>query len=440
MVVQYLISSCIFQKMALKKFRLFLTGDIFKEPVLAAQLTGMFPLSLTRSPEPDRLLHLTFSWKGCGTIAIIFRVLLLFLLLGWRIYDRKGVLLEACFGQWSNTAALSQNVTNSIITIADFTWVVVLLHQRKHLDRFFTEVVAFVRGFPEISNDVKEFDLAAQERISKKHSHLKCTTGMLWTLFLLAYCGSLITYIPRVGKAFEGDSTVWVKVIVVAFALLHFMISSQFRLLSFFLPTTFMVKFQVAYALLRNRAESLNRKEGISIHEVEEDIDWIQQQYDHIIKLLKEFHCLFDFQLIVGILTILLTMLDSTFQVLLVVMRTAKGSLEFTWYQILSLMPLQISLVVTFYQLCDAATAMTEEAMLCVLSFRNCPGLDNFPIGLKEKILLFYVQRIAKPPVVSPGNMYTLGRHLFPTVRADIIYKTLLLHFLQCIHFLVDDI
>lgn len=109
--------------------------------------------------------------------------------------------------------------------------------------------------------------------------------------------------------------------------------------------------------------------------------------------------------MVVGVLAILLVMLSTAFQLIIIAMATFKGISQVTQFQLLPLTSLGVTVVITFYHLCNAATAMTREVKECVLQFRQHPNIDQLPAYLKEKVLLF-IEKISKPPRVTRKSVH----------------------------------
>lgn len=393
-------------------------GDLFRLPLLAAQLPGMFPLTLIKDAKRQRF-RVIFSWTGAGTILLLLRWCII---ISATIYHWNPQEVEAALSGWTKMASFSELFQNSFVTFADMIWALMVFLKRREINWFFISVVAsIVEGW--LGSRDEEEKIEIKEMILRKYRKLRFIVTVVISLSCVTVatnCLDLVTlFRGHPEKRSVASAIMWV---------LDGLFGTHLRLLSFYLPAAFMFAFQIAYATLKAKILKLAKKQEMRItdgvdnvmqNDLEDQIriSQILAFYDKMDKLLKEFHVIFNFQLTIGMLSMMFTILDAMFKVVIIVMDLVKGSGGFNAYQLVTFMPLLISLLITVYVLCNAATAMTREAKDCVFAFRRCPDLDSLPVEVKESILMFFVQRVTNPPKVSPFNLYTLGRHLFPTVR-----------------------
>lgn len=434
-----------------KMDKILFRGEIFRLPVLAAQVTGLFPLSLLEPKKPRRSLRLGFSWTGLGTLFFVCRVISH--INSYVVFFWEGRQLKRLFQEWGRTAAASHFIVTSLVVNLDLFWALLLFWRRHQLDLFFNSLIGLIGEIWERSQG-SEDESKVRQLISGKYLELRRIILIVSFLAWLAFLMALGNYVPRVHEMLVGWEIHWAFLSLVVM-LFQSIVTNQVRLLSFFLLTAFMFTFQTAYAILKGKIDHSTRTrlegqgesgppqenfpwhtsttkvettriteaavaEGLAtnVSPVEANIAWILRSFDRVEAMLKEFHSIFGYQLVIGILAILLITLICTFQVLIMCMDIVKGSGRFRLMQLASISPMLLSLLLTMYLLCDAATAMTQEAKDCVFAFRNCPDFDDLPNHVKETVLLFFIQGITKPPQVSPGKLYSLGRHLFPTVRS----------------------
>lgn len=178
-----------------------------------------------------------------------------------------------------------------------------------------------------------------------------------------------------------------------------------FRLISFFLAITLLFMLEMGFTLLMIYVEMCQSANHVA---------FILESFTKLEKLLEEFHYLFNFQLITGTFTILLLLLATGFNEVVFTMQLSS--------QILNLIPLLatgpwlLSVLFTLHFLCKLASRVTNKAKECIWAFRVCPCIALLPRDIKENLIMFYIEKNARPPVVSPGNFFQMGRHMIPTV------------------------
>ncbi|CAL8118110.1 unnamed protein product [Orchesella dallaii] len=143
---------------------------------------------------------------------------------------------------------------------------------------------------------------------------------------------------------------------------------------------------------------------------------WIIENYNEIEIFLKEFHQLFGLQLYNMCIAFLFPVLNTGFEFIKVFRSEELGSWELA--AVIGGTPHLISVTIPFFLLCDASTAMSNEALTCVTNFRGdiSPLLSETDTELKDQIFMFYSSTLANPPRIRPGNFFSLGRHILPTV------------------------
>lgn len=377
----------------------FFRGSFLKLPILAAQLAGTFPLSISNVND-GRFVRLAISWKSIGLLTAIMRAICFFHVM--TLFIEKADAISQVLGDWSSTLVFAEFLTHGIVVFGDFTVAVMLIFRRQRVNQFLTELGKTVTGLWNQSKGLRDHELS--KTFVGQYRFMKWAFGWVIVMAITNTIGTYIICIPKVAVTYPD----WVSGPVdIGIFLGYYELTMHFRLLSFFPVVAFIYVFYTSFGALRANVE----------HVTNQDVNWIIDCFGRLEKLLKEFHSLFGFQLIIGVLTILSSVLSVSFQGLILIMNFSKrGSNPEGSLIHMSIIPWATSLSLVFYILCDIATRMTTAAKGCVWAFREWPDVDELRDDDKQRLILFYIEGCTRPPKVSPGNLFTLGRHLFPSV------------------------
>lgn len=363
----------------------FWRGSFPKLSVLAAQLSGTFPLSLD---ENSSGYFCSFSWLNFGMLAMTFRTLLATFYFCTSMID----MAESLLAEWSKTMILFEMVTHIVITVCDIcTGILWIVNKNKYntlllsLHNFFTDMRQSSSGNQQTNI------LQIQKAFLLKYRVLK------WSIYGIIF------------SAFQGLVLIWMNTLNVRGPLTldtaiqdtFYTFTLNFRLLGFFPVISLIFMFQFGFALLK-------------CHVLESPVAVVVKNFTKLEQLLADFHTLFAFQLASGMATILASMLDMGFNLIVEIM-LLNFSLEDIWYS-LSLESWIVSLLITFYLLCDIPTGLSRASMECLWEFRKCSNLNGMDSDEKKTFMQFYIEKATRPPKVSPAALFTLGRELFPTV------------------------
>lgn len=389
-------------------FALLVSGNLLKIPALAAQLTGSFPLVLELSPMGPKIaprISIRYSWKSVGVFMFVLRFLLI---TSYNLYVTicHSAEIAEMFGDWSKTMMFTEGIVQTCSTFGDLFMAIQLIWQRKRLSCFLTNLVTLLQNIWENCADTCKNDKFLMEELGSRHR----STVQIFTWILLVAPLSCITncliYFPATVKNIPFWN--WRYAGVPNF-FIYLELATHFRLLNLLLLITLIFMFQIPLSMLRCHVEYSQ-----NIHAI---YSLAMVTVDKLEKLVEEFHSLFSIHLLTATVVTLLSILVVSFNVLVLVMRFADNSLTWYWYQLASLFPWAISLILSFYAICDTSTNMTHEASECIWAFRTHPQLDSLSHEDKQKMLLFVVEKTAtRRLVVAPGKLFTLGRHILPTV------------------------
>lgn len=374
----------------------FLLSPFLKIPVLGAQLTGSFPLSLNVS-----LRKTVPFWRNVGAVVLILKVI--FLACFVQLFGDASVKFEKLNDVWSNTMMSAEMVTLIVTTTTDFTFACILLWRRQR----FSELL---QDFEKILEDI----WSKSEIICDKNWRMDCylqDTSIKWpvaiilTMVMTSFASGALIYIPWYVTLFpEWTKAPW----VLAMTLGYYGIVMHFRLLGLFPVVVLLRLLRSGFALLGKNIECLSKP----------DVKWIMDMYTELEKLLRKLHSLFDFQLVCcGMVSILVSLLSIFFDGVFVLIRLARGvrqDVGSVFSQFVPIVPWMVSLCLVLYLLCDASTGMTTAANECIWAFRKCPQMNALNSDERQKVMLFYVEKCTRPPRVSPKGLFTIGRSLIP--------------------------
>lgn len=379
-----------------KTFRL---RRFLKIPILAAQLTGTFPLHfLANGPSG---FFIKFSWRNAGMIGFIFR--LVYIAHTSLVFYTYSDNVQKLRKRWSQTMIFAQTTTQTAITIADFAFVTLLICRRSRFNDFLTSLEKLLEEICDKS-DAIQLKKWMEETIGN-YRLLLWPFGCIFLMVLIGLVTSLLFYIPWFRIIFPNwPAGPWILGLMFA----YYSLSMHFRLLNILPIVALIYIFKAGFFLLKKNIQSSS----------ESEVSWIMEKFCKLENLIQEFLVLFNFKLACGVVTILISLLTVVFNGIFILMRVARGQAEYfedSWMHFINLVPWNISLCLVFYHLCDVSTRMTNEANKCIFEFRKC-RVENLTEEEKHKLSLFYIERCTRPPKVSPARFFTLGRHLFPTV------------------------
>lgn len=395
----------------------FLRGDLLNMPVKAAQVTGSFALNLEKVPlktgtessnlhnhDESRWVVLKFSWKSWGVFLVICR----YLLVGHSQYVVNEYMREILelFGGWSGTMTRAQFTMQGVATFGDLYLTILLVCRRQRLSHFITSLMNVVNHLWLDYSTICEGKGVILEDLTTRYSSIERTFMCVAFLASGTFLFNCIIFLPGVIHVFAD--WIW-GVVNFPIFLLYLELTSHFRLLNFFLVITLLFTFQMSLVILRSHVEHCK--------EIRRTINLAVATFDQLEKLLEEFHSLFNLQLLIGLVVVLLSILVSSFNALVLIMKAADGPVHWFWYQLVMLFPWTTSLLITFYAICDSSTALTTEANECIWAFQSHPQLELLSEEEKQRILMFVVEKATNPRLtVSPAKLFTLGRHILPTV------------------------
>lgn len=377
----------------------FFRGSFLKLPTLAAQLTGTFPLSISETGRT--FVKLSFTWKNIGVLCTLLRIALITEMV-YVIYHHR-VKIENVMGDWTSTMQFAELMTQSSIIVGDTVSTVLIVYRRRRINKFLSSLGNVVTDIWKQSGTFCDTNLT--KKFHELYKFIKWSFGWVATMSVINMALSNIVYVPVASEMFPEWT--WGVFQIVIFNV-YYEVTMHFRLLYFFLPVAILFMIYVGFGML-----------GYAVEHFLPDLElnWIMGNFTRLERLLKEFHLLFEFQLITGILTLLSTLLSVSFLGIAFFMGYSRGErTDLSLYEFISVVPWAISLSLIFCIVCDIATRMTAEAKECIWAFRKWQHVDDYGNDEKHKLILFYLERCTRPPQVSPAQLFTLGRHLFPTV------------------------
>lgn len=375
----------------------FLLRTAFKKPMLGAQLTGTFPLSLNGNKSDFKF---KFSFSKIGVAASLVRLSVF--VSGGFIINWHGTKLSRMYGGWSTISITAETITHSLVAVGDISGVILLFLRKEKFEIFLNSVANRIshicHHLQPLPNDQDNID----KRLCKFYKNMK------------RHC-CLIIFLGIMGIApfpFLMYGETLISKPEQALLNINFFFSMQVRLLGFYLPAVLLFVIKIGFIALKCKI-----KEGLSLN-FKKEIVWTLKNYAQLEMLLKEFHYFFQFQLVIGVLSMLIASLDSAFQWVITIMRPldgANGGLPL-WFHPISLVAMALSGILVFCLICDAGTELTTKAQECIWALRSNKFMDALPTALKENVLQFYVEKSTRPLMISPYKAFTLGRHILPTV------------------------
>lgn len=389
---------------------MFPLAEFVKFPVLLTQLTGTFPLSLVEQREGNNgpCFHLEFLWTGIGTIATLFRVCAN--LAAFWIAVQKWDLIMAFYGGQSGTINFVEVTIHSVILYGDLLCVVLLLRRRRDVGSFLNCLTNLCNHICHHVNHTTRQD--AYREIFQRLKFIRRAFLVVIFLTICDFCSTCISFLQYHDYIFYGKITK----IEIFILFLYAWITMQVRLFILYIPVSFLFLMQICFTALK-----WSMRKTFSTHKssciIFDEMKWTMKTFKRIEILLKQFQNLFDFQIMVGVVTILTGLLNESFEVTTLVLSAANRAEVTNWNQPISFSSMMCSGYVVIYMICDAATELTVEAQECIWSLRVYPCMNLLSEEEKGKIMQFYVEKATKPPKITPFNLFTLGRHLIPTVR-----------------------
>lgn len=366
----------------------------FKLTILGAQLAGTFPVSLSEQNAGSLLVK--SSWKSFGLIIMLFRVFLFVSnLFSYAFLD----LTDYLIAKWSNTMTSFEGATHTMISFSDFVTGVLLLSRINKFNKFLINLQTVFSDLCDenVQNEVRTREIL--KRFIAKRRFIKWTICCITFYCLLSWGFVLMIYemVNPDRLAFESLTETT-----------YYIVTLHLRLLSFFPIVAFLHIFEAGFSFLRCQVVNL-------------EVGLLVDKFTRFEELLQEFIPLFSFQLTTGVATILASMLNVGFIMVVKIMRYSPSQ-EMSWGQFFTDIPLAISYLITFYLLCDSSSQMTFSAMECIWEFRKCADLHTLEAERKNSFMKFYIEKAIKPLRICPNSLFTLGLSLLPTVSTSTLH------------------
>lgn len=383
-------------------FTKFLQLEIFRFPLLFSQLTGSFPLSVKQrliNGQPDVIFIVSLINPGICTL-ILRIALIVEIIRASRVRCKEFAIIR---GEWSHTLLFAEITVNIIIHVGDIYCAYLAVVRRQRMSAFFTSLA---RLLGDLWRKINNADDSLERKFMRKYKYN--VKWPFWYIFFLSICSfwvGLFLIVPNVSNLYPDWA--WGK-LEVALLLFYMDYTLLFRFLSLFILASILFLLQIGFSMLASHVDHCGTAEQVV---------FVLENFDKLENLLKEFHLLFNFQLISGAVTILLSLLAAGFNEIVMIMVSPRD-----YMAIVSVYPWAFALALTFYILCNLATGLTSEAKNCVWAFRTSPGIDSLPGDMQDKLLLFFIEKTTKPPTVSPGNCFRLGCHILPTVQTQLLF------------------
>lgn len=366
------------------KNRGFLTANFLQLPILVSQLTSLFPLTFdhVRSRRTNKNC-IRFSWTGLGFISLVVRLIIG--IISGTFLSHKSDALARLFGEWSSTASFAQFIANFSIGISDLAWSVLLICKHEDLNKFYTKLAQLVNNLLDHASSFDKYGII-HETIMRKYITIRRAIFYVMLVPIPPILITSIIYIPRAKVLFGGNWLDW-NVLALPVLLLHWSFTLHFRLLSYYLLIAFIFIFEVGFRILKLKIkagiqsekypQTINERDHMWAHSwFSKDLlalhasigtkskatTWIIENFDALRDLLKEFHKVFKLFLVSTCVTIFMSLLEASFQALLITMGNSNaGDGGINWYQLFTVWPHIVTCMLTFYMLCDSATSMTNE-------------------------------------------------------------------------------
>ncbi|CAL8118092.1 unnamed protein product [Orchesella dallaii] len=301
----------------------------------------------------------------------------------------------------SYTEQLTYIAVNRASTFIETVCLVKFIMNRSKIQEFYSTLLKIQSDLLEACyENSKEKDIDMKGRVSK----LKKTMGFI---LIISFFGLVCTVSLHCGRALEANFES--KKVAIFFVLsVYWSIMYHFRLLTFYLWICTIMCFEISFKAL----ETLVRPRDVK--KISARSTWIMKNYKRLEESLKEFHHLFGSQLLSICSLFGLAVLNTSYELLKVLRTEELGCYDFL-SAILAVFQLTL-LSIAFFSLCNASSEMTNQATNCALDFRNISVFSELRNDTYNEILLFYISAISKPPRISPGNFFSLGRHILPPV------------------------
>ncbi|CAL8118094.1 unnamed protein product [Orchesella dallaii] len=365
-------------------------------PIRINQLLGTFPLSLNKSD-----LTLDKSWKS--NLLVLICLLLQFnspYLFSLAISKED---YEKMYTNYNKTAETTQTVINSLINFIENICLLIFIRGRAKIQLFYSE---FFESFVNLLEPCYKLGKQQEFNFPLRISRLRKVLGMIFFFGVLNLGG---TWFVAIGKGIAAGLG-FQKVTLFAIASAYWTIMHHFRQLTCYFYICTIMCFQLSFkalGILSSGEYDLNEKTP----DQHRRIIWTMQTFQKLDGFVKGFHELFGIQLLSICIVILLPILNSTFEILNAFKAENFGGWEL--FALASVLPHLVTLILTFFILCDVSTMVVHEATTCVTDFRSIKSIDELT-EIQEKIRLFYISTLSNPPCICPGKFFTLGRHILP--------------------------
>ncbi|CAL8085639.1 unnamed protein product [Orchesella dallaii] len=380
-------------------------------PLRINQTFGAFPLALDKSK-----LTLNTSWKN---YTLTFIVSTFIILSRFSFYTLSFQDLQTVYRISGSTETFISNAANNLSSAFDLICLYTFFKNRYKIQSFYTSYLKHVIRL--LSTNYSY--CAEEEKILRGETKkLKIVIGITIAMLLSVAINGVTFYC---GRAIQSELNIR-KVVTFFILTLYWMTINHIRLLTFYLWIAFIISFKVSFRALGILMRPRPNESNICI--TANRVFWVLKEYQEIQVYLKEFHALFGAQLVNLCFTAVVPLGNVVFQV---VKCFREDGIE-TWElsTLASLVPYILSGMTTFFILCDAATSMTTEATNCMYNLRQIPCISEMPVDKQQNILLFYTLTISKPPRISPGSFFYLGRHILsPVLGLITTYMIVILQF-----------
>ncbi|CAL8118066.1 unnamed protein product [Orchesella dallaii] len=362
---------------------------ILKVPIKISQLTGTFVFNLKSNAE------ISFSWSSWPLYFFLIKLFGCTINLIW--FSQNWHVFSELFGGWGDTDMFSNLIIIVVSQLSDTFCALITLKNRVHIIDIHNRLVQFIvdimlesQSDSSLSSGSEELIQEHLEMFEKTRKQLSIPTWIVVIISCMAYCISVVTTIRGAIFALHLEPHLVAALPIFMFSLSFW---NMIRLTNYFVLAGILSYIRFGLVVWRRRCqyETVEKAKEIVVE------DWkvlgILQNYKKINGLINELNVIFQWPLLAGMLTQLLSVLCFLYQLCSWLGRVNVAA-------IVSLAPGLIAHGLSFYNFCKAASDINEEGKQCVDALREMGSSTLLSKGLNRRIKMYHMAGAVEPPAI----------------------------------------
>lgn len=357
-----------------------------------SQITGSFPFSFDSDAE------LSFRWFSWPSISHFIKLVGLLFCWGLMLIFRDEYL--ATLGGWAELDIIASFLISIVGYVADVLTGIMALKNYPHIVKFYSHLVNFGIDMQKEASQMgpqKEVEQEMERR--RRWLEVKVKVTVFFSVMNFTILSSIGLFL---GNLLGSESWILATIPLVAFCIAPI---NLLRKIPIFLVIGVLTWIWGGLRIVRNQFRNLATTGN------PQKLGKVLDNWKRANDLIEEYNIRFQWALLFGIFSLLVSILCTFYELCSWIMVVGPITTIVT-------LPGTISNTLALRSLCAIASDVNHEGKLCVEALRDIGGCKwlQKDQALVRKVKLTHVTGALQPPEITPGQFFTLGKRLIPSV------------------------